>query len=172
MFVGLDVVVDVSIDVAWARFAILVRSGALLTAAQNAYAEGFLADQPGPAQGISRLVEVLFREPVIRGETVVVAVRWEAIGPDGELFHALDADMTLAPAGKGTTALRLEGAYRGPRLGAATAGPGPAVSHGVATATIRGFLSRAGSAIDDPAQGAGGHGRHRPAWRPPETEVS
>lgn len=45
-------------------------------------------------------------------------LRREAAGPYGRLFPALDADITLTPAGQQATVLELAGAYR-PPLGAA-----------------------------------------------------
>lgn len=169
---------DVSFDAARGRLATLIRSGELLTASQDAYGDG--AGGPGRAGpwelalGMSRLVGVKFREPVSRGDSIVVPLRWEAIGPGGGLFAALDADITLAVAGKEGTTLRLAGAYR-PPLDAVDTGPDQAALRRVATATIRGFLGRLGAAIASPAPvtgAAGENGRRGPSWRPPETEVS
>jgi hypothetical protein len=61
---------------------------------------------------MSKLVEVLFLEVATRGESAVLALRWEATGPGGRLFPALDADMSLTPAGQHSTRLSLTGAYR------------------------------------------------------------
>jgi hypothetical protein len=41
-------------------------------------------------------------------------LRWEATGPGGRLFPALDADITLTPAGEHATLLGLAGCYRPP----------------------------------------------------------
>jgi hypothetical protein len=48
----------------------------------------------------------------------VPRLRWNAIGPGGRLFPALDANITLTAHGEQATWLRLAGAYR-PPLGAA-----------------------------------------------------
>jgi hypothetical protein len=55
------------------------------------------------------------------------------------LVPALDADITLTPAGKHCTTLTLTGAYRTP-LGAVGAGLDWGMWHGIATATIQAFL--------------------------------
>jgi len=57
------------------------------------------------------------------------------------MFPALDADVTLSPAGEHATALILAGVYRLPPR---TLGDGLAVamSQRIATATIRAFLGR------------------------------
>ncbi len=102
MFAGGEVLVDVGLDAARATLDSQVRGGGLLTASQDAYAAGLAAlprdGQPGSGLAMSRLVEVKVREPVARGDSLVVAVRWEAIGPRGGLFPVLDANLTLAPA--------------------------------------------------------------------------
>jgi hypothetical protein len=81
-----------------ARLVSLIRGGNMLTASQDAYGEGVAGlarvGPLGPGPGVSRLVEVKFRDPVTRGDSVVVA-----------------------PAGEGAAALRLAAAYR-PPLGA------------------------------------------------------
>ena len=66
------------------------------------------------------------------------------------LFPALDADLTLRPAGEQATVLTLVGAYR-PPLGGLGAGLDRAILHRVATATIRTFLGRVADAIVRPA---------------------
>ena len=53
----------------------------------------------GAAAGMSKLVEVHFLEVATRGESAVLAPRWEATGPGSRLFPALDADIWLTPAG-------------------------------------------------------------------------
>ena len=178
MFVESEVLLEVSFDAARAGLVSLIRGGALLAASQDAYGDGAggpgLAGPREPVLGMSRLVGVKFTEPVNRGDSVVAPLRWEAIGPGGGLFPALDADITLAVTGNGATVLRLAGAYRSP-LEAAEAGLDRAALHRVATATIQGFLERVGAAIASPAPVTGAareNGRRGPSWRPPETEVS
>ena len=178
MFVGGEVLLDVSFDVAGARLADLIRGGNVLTASQDAYGEGVAGrtrgGPPEPGLAASRLVEVKFGSPVARGDSVVVALRWEVIGPDGGLFPALDADLTLDRAGADATVLRLAGAYR-PPLGALGAGPDRVILYRVAASTARGFLGCVGAAITHPASvtgpasGNGGRGRSLP---PPDADLS
>ena len=72
------------------------------------------ADPPGPVRGKSRLVNVHFRDLAAYGGSAHLALRWEAIGPGGELFPTLDADIALSPAGEHATTLTLAGVYRLP----------------------------------------------------------
>ena len=90
-----------------------------------------------------------FRDPVVHGDCAVLTLRWKAIGPGGRLFPALDGDITLTPAGKHATWLRLAGAYR-PPLGWLGAGIDRVILHRVATATIRAFIDRVADAITLP----------------------
>jgi hypothetical protein len=178
VFVGGEALLDVSFAAARIGLVSVIRGGALLTASQDAYGEGVVGlARVGPVDsvpGLSRLVEVKFREPVTHGDSVVVALRWEAVGPGSGLFPALDADITLARAGENATSLRLDGAYR-PPLGVLGAGLDRAILHQVATATIRGFLDRLGETIAHPAAMTGpaqGDGRLGPSRLPPDAEVS
>ena len=95
---------------------------------------------------MSKLVEVHFLEVVARGESAVLALRWEATGPGSGLFPALDADIWLTPAGEHSTRLSLAGVYR-PPLGALGAGLDKAVFHRVADATVRSLLARVAGAL-------------------------
>jgi hypothetical protein len=88
--------------------------------------------------GMSKLVEVHL---ATRGEAAVLALRWEATGPGGRLFPALDADIWLTPAGEHSTRLSLAGVYR-PPLAAVGPGLDRAVLHRVADATVRSLLAR------------------------------
>jgi len=86
-----------------ARLANLVRSGLLRRASGGAYGEW----QAGLAEigawvtalGMARLVQVRVREMVTHAGRATWAMRWEVIGPGGLLFPALDAGITLTPAG-------------------------------------------------------------------------
>jgi hypothetical protein len=97
---------------------------------------------------------VHFRDLVMRDDSAVLTLRWEATGPGGRLFPALDADITLTPAGERATLLRLAGSYR-PPLGSLGAGLDRAILHRAA-ATIRAFLSRVADSIGPGPSRAGG----------------
>lgn len=154
MFVSQRAALPVNFTTAQARLANAIAAGTLLTAARQAYDEhGMALVRVGPLgslRGGSRLVRVYFRDLASRDETAVLALRWEAAGPGGGLFPALDADITLAPDGEDATTLTLDGAYR-PPLGPVGAGLNRAVLHHVATATIRQFLALLGDCIIAPA---------------------
>jgi hypothetical protein len=164
VFVGHEVLLDVGFDAAAARLAGLVHSGALLTASHDAYGEGIAGlarvGPLGPARGVSKLVEVQLREPVTHGDSMTLALRWEAAGPGSGLFPVLDADVTLAAAGEDATVLRLDAVYRLP-FGALGAGLDRAILHRVASATVGGFVGRLGEAITRPAPVTGPVGGER-----------
>jgi hypothetical protein len=141
MFVADEVLLDLSFPSARARFVALIRDGLLMSASDDAYgAEITGLMRVGPA-GFSRLVRVQFRDLPERANTVGLALRWEVTGPGGALFPVLDADVELIRVGPQRTLLTLAGAYR-PPLGALGEALDRAILHRVASATIRGFLSR------------------------------
>jgi hypothetical protein len=156
MIVSDSVRLDVGFDVARVRLANLTRGSTLLAASQQAYGEGLAVVRVGPvgnAPGLSKLVEVRFRDLVTHGDTVVLTLRWEASGAGGGLFPALDADITLSPADDNACVLRLDAAYR-PPLGGLGAGLDRALLHRVAMATIADFIGRIAEAIVHPAPSA------------------
>jgi len=175
MFVVGEALVDVRFDTACAMLASVLHDDVLLTASQDAYTEAAAglaqAGPVAPVSGVSRLAEVKFREPLTCNDSVVVTLRWEAIGPGGELFPALDADLTLVPAGPGATSLRLTGAYR-PPLDGQGARLDQVILRGVSAALAQRFVSRIGAAVAEPAPGdstSRGKGRRTP---PPDAAVS
>jgi hypothetical protein len=145
------------------RLAALAHSGSLLTAAQAASDGAGASDGSagltrvgplGPVLGLSRVVEVQFGELVAHDDSAQLALRWEAAGPGGGLFPALDADITLSRVDDQATTLTLTGVYR-PPLGSVGAGLDQAILHRVAVATIRDFLGRVGAAISSTEAAAG-----------------
>jgi len=97
MFVSDEAALDISFEVALARFAALAGSGALTRVSADTYAAG--ASPGGPWLARSR-----FRDLITRPGRAVLAVRWETSGHDGEPFPVLDADLTLTPAEPGAAA--------------------------------------------------------------------
>jgi hypothetical protein len=146
MFVGDEVVLDVSFIVARARLANLTRGGLLVSASEDAYDLGITGLARVGALGLSRVVEVQARELTERDGSAGLAIRWEVTGPGGGLLPALDADVTLVPAGDQATLLTLAGAYR-PPLGSLGQALDRAILHRVAAATIRNFLGRVAAGI-------------------------
>jgi hypothetical protein len=159
MFVGDEVILGISFGSAQARLANLAHHGALTSVSEGAYGDGLAGlirvGPIGAVPGVSKLVEVCFRDLVTHDDTALLTVRWEATGPGGGLFPALDADITLSPAGEQATRLTLAGAYRPPLAGLG-AGLDRAILHRVATATIRSLLSRMADALADPDRVADG----------------
>jgi len=158
MFVRHETQLGLDFRAAQARLANLGRSGSLLLAARQAYGEGTTGlarvGPLGSVRGMSKLVEVHFQELVARDGSAHLALRWEATGPGGALFPALDADLTLTPGGEQTTVLALAGVYR-PPAGTAGAQLDQAVFRRVADATIRAFVSDVADFITGPAHEAG-----------------
>ncbi len=153
MFASARTRLDVDFPVARAKLATLAREGILRNASDHAYGEGATGEARvgplGPVPGVSRLVKVRYLDLVMHGGSAVLPMRWEAAGPGGSLFPALDADITLAPAGDGGTVLEISGVYR-PPYGTIGAGLDRAFLHQVARATIRAFTRQVGAAIAGP----------------------
>jgi hypothetical protein len=153
MIVSDSVRLDLAFDAARVRLANLIHESTLLAASRHAYGEGQAVVRVGPlgdAPGLSKLVEVRFRDLVTRDDSAVLTLRWEASGAGGGLFPALDADLTLSPAGDHACVLRLDGAYR-PPLGGFGAGIDRALLNRVAMATIADFIGRIADAVAHPA---------------------
>ena len=154
MFVSGEVSLDVSFTVAQARLATLIGGGLLVSASAQAYGDGITGlagvGPPGSAPGLSRLCQVHCQDLKTGGDSARLALRWEVTGPGG-LIPALDADITLTPAGKHSTTLTLTGVYRTP-LAAVSGGLDWGIWYGVATATIRAFLRLLTEAITRPAR--------------------
>ncbi len=173
MFVAAEMGLDLSFPAAAAPLANLARGGSLTRVSEGAYGDGLTGlvwvGPVGAVPGVSRLVQVHVRDVVPRGEGAVLALRWQAAGPDGRLFPALDADMSLTPAGERSARLSLAGVYQLP-LDALGAGLDRAVFHKVAGATVRSFLARVADVLGPPPEPAGtvqGTGRTGAAGRWP-----
>jgi hypothetical protein len=153
MFVDDEVPLQVGLDTARAGLANLAVGDGLASASEDAYGEGVTelirVGPLGSVPGTSKLVQVRFHNLTERDGYTGLAVRWEATGPGGGLFPALDANITVMPADGRTTVLRLTGSYR-PPLGTLGTALDAAVLHRVATATIRTFLNDIAAAITHP----------------------
>jgi hypothetical protein len=162
-FVSDQVLLDVSFDAARCQLRRLAADGVLLGAAEYAYGAAItgLAQEAGPPAALSRLAGVQPGDVVETRDRARLWLRWQAIGPDGALFPALDADLTLTPAGHQTTVLALAGVYRLPGQ-QAPAGLDPATVRCVAAVAIRSFIARLACALTHPADTAVLAGRVRP----------
>src|SRR5215475_8701679 len=144
VFVSDHILMDVCLDAAARQLERLAGDGVLLSASEFAYAAGIngLVGAAGLAAGMSRLVGV---RPGDLKETEGCArlwLRWEAIGPDGTLFPALDADLTLSAAAEH-----------------AVAGLDPGILRCFAAVTIDSFIARLACALMHPACSAVPAGR-------------
>ena len=154
MFIRADVRLDLGFNTAQSRLADLARRGLLRRACDDAYRElgtGLARVGPlGVAPGLSKLVVVRFSDMTVQEDFAIGAMRWEATGPGGALFPALDADITLTRAADDATVLAVWGVYR-PPFGGLGARLDQVIMWRVAQSTIRGFTRRIAAAITNPA---------------------
>lgn len=157
MFVREDISVPVSFATAQARLVNLTHDGLLERASADAFGGGISGvTQVGPlgsVPGMSKLVAVHFRELIARPDCADLALRWEATGPGGVLFPALDADIMLTPDKDMVTLVTLAGVYR-PPAGPVGAAIDRAILRRLAAATIRSFLVSITEAITNPERAA------------------
>ena len=159
VFVGDHILMDVGLDTARRQLERLAADGLLLSASEHAYGAGIadLVETAGLAAGMSRLVGVQPGDLMETDGCARLWLRWEAIGSDGTLFPALDADLTLSPATESTTVLTLAGVYRLPEH--AGAGFDPGIVRCFAAVTIDSFIARLACALMHPAGSAVPAGR-------------
>lgn len=158
--VGDRVVLNVGFHAARTRLRILAADGMLLRGSEVAYGEGItaLVELAGPAAGLTRLADICLEDLSQTYDCAHIALQWEAIGADGELFTALLADLMLVPVGDQITALSLAGACW-PPPGRAGAGLDQVIARCCATAMIGSFLDSVVSALEHPAGTEGTAGR-------------
>jgi hypothetical protein len=168
MFVGDEVVLDVSFAVARARLADLTGNDLVRSASEDAYGAGVTSLARVGVPGLYKVVQVYVRPLAETGGHAGLAIRWEATGPGGGLFPALDADIRLVPAADQTTLLVLAGVYR-PPLGPLGIALDRAALHRVAAATIRNFLGRLAAGVTGPAGAPGADTGAAPLPFTPET---
>jgi len=154
LFVGDHIRMDVCVDSARRQLERLARDGVLLSASEYSYGAGIagLVEAAGLAAGMSRLVGVQPGDLLETEGCARLGLRWEAIGSNGTLFPALDADLTLSPAGENATVLTLAGVYRLPEH--AGAGLDPGIVRCFAAVTIDSFIARLACALMHPAGSA------------------
>ena len=152
MFIGDHVQLNIGFAAARTRLGNLASRGVLLCASEHAYGETItgLADAAGSVLGACQLARVRPGDIAETRGTAQLPVHWEVTTGDGTLFPALDADLTLTPAGDQTTVFALTGVFR-PPPGLADAGVGHEIVCWFAAAAIRMFLARMASALVHPA---------------------
>lgn len=111
MFVAHEVRLGVGFPVALASLRNLATGCSLTGASRDAYGETITsltrAGPVGATPGVSRLVSVSFVDPVMREGSATLGMRWNADGPGGGLFPALDANVILTADGEQASVLRL-----------------------------------------------------------------
>jgi len=144
MFVSDQRVLPVSLGAARARLANLVHGGWLCGASETVYQSGVeylrRAGRLGDVPGVPRLVRVQFLDPVDRGNSVTMAMRWEVPGVTGGLFPVLDANIALATEGGEGTRITLTAVYR-------PAGALGVLLHRAAAATIYLLMTNLATAL-------------------------
>lgn len=175
VFIHEEVALTCGFSQAQARLANLAQAGWIGSVSEREYEEGMTGlirvGPLGDVPGVSKLVRVYVRDLVVRETGAVLTIRWEATGPGGGLFPALDADITLKPGGDSASILILDGSYRPPLAGFG-AGLDKALLRPVAVATVRSLLGRLATAICQPAEAGTGAPDQLPgpAFRPAEAE--
>ena len=115
LFIGDHVQLNIGFAAARTRLGTLASGGVLLCASEHAYGETITGlAEAGSAPGASQLAGVRPGEITETCGTAQLPVHWEATTGDGNLFPALDADLTLTPAGDQTTVFALTGVFRPP----------------------------------------------------------
>jgi hypothetical protein len=156
VFARHHVVLDVSFGTGRARLGILARDGVLLRTCHAAYGEGIagLAQEAGPAAVLPRLAAVRLASMADTDHCARLVLCWQALAADGQAFPALDADLTLTPAGEQIMLLAVAGTYR-LQPGRTGAGLDQAVLHRCAVTTIRSFMARIACALVHPSGATG-----------------
>jgi len=151
VFAADEILVAVHFDAARCRLRRLAGDGVLLGAAEYAYGSGItgLVEMVGAAAGMSRLAGVRTEDIAEKPDRARLWLRWEATGPEGTVYPALDAALTLTPAGETTTLLALAGVYR--PTGQAEAGLDPAIVRCFAAVAVRSFIAWLACALMHPA---------------------
>ena len=166
MFIGDHVQLNIGFAAARTRLGNLASRGVLLCASEHAYGETITGlAEAGSAPGASQLAGVRPGEITETCGTAQLPVHWEATTANGDVFPALDADLTLTPAGDQSTVFALTGVFR-PPPGLADAGVNHEIVCWFAAAAVRVFLARLASALVHPSGAApqGPGGLSRPAW--------
>ena len=138
MFVGHEVLLEVSFALAREGLVRLTENGALISASEDAYGRETSGLTRVGVAGLSKLVRVQLRELAWTDRSAGLAIRWEATGPGGGLFPVLDADLRLASTGDQVTVLTMAGVYR-PPLGPLGEALDRVIMHRVADVTTRNF---------------------------------
>jgi hypothetical protein len=162
LFIGDHVLLDVCFATARSRLGRLAGCGVLLRASEHAYGET-ITSLAGPGWAASQLAGVSPGDITEECGMAHLPVHWEATTGHGALFPALDADLTLTPAGDHTTVFALAGVFR-PPPGMADSGLDHQIVCWFAAAAIRVFLARLAAALVHPSGSPGLPARPDRRW--------
>jgi hypothetical protein len=149
MFLSEQATVPVAFPAVAARLDNLAGGGALKSASQAAFAEATARlRRAGRLAGGSQLVQAEFGSLRLQQSSAVIALRWEAPGPGGSRYSALDAEITVSPEGQDETVVRLAGEYEPP-----PDLPDRRAARKVATVTSRDFVGRVAGLVAEQEPG-------------------
>ena len=158
MFVAAEVLLDLGFRAAEARLANVARGGLLTPVSEGAYGDGLTGlarvGPLGEVQGVSKLVEVHVLDMVTRGESAVLALRWEATGRGARLFPAPGCRHLSDPR-RGACRPVIAGRGATGRRWCPGRGPGQGGLHRVADATVRSLLARVADVLARPPESTG-----------------
>ncbi len=160
MFTAEEYLLDLGFAAARAGLVTMTHDGALSRASEGAYGDGLAdlirASAVGEGRDPPSLAGVRCRELITRDGSTGIALRWEATGPGGDIFPALDADITVTPAGEHATRLSFAGVYRAPPPTSLTTSSDDGILGRATTATARSLLIRIANALAQPESAPGG----------------
>src|SRR5215467_8199940 len=158
MFADQALTLDLEFPAARDRFLLLTHGNRLDGMSQDAYADGLggqiRVGPLGSVPGVSKVVRVSLLDPVLRDESVLVPMRWEATGLVGRLFPVLDANLMLRRDDEGRAVLRIAGVYRPPLAGLGEE-LDQIVLRRVASATLKSLLRRIAALLAGEQSGLG-----------------
>jgi hypothetical protein len=149
VIVEVQVVVDAPVSVVLDRLIARLAAGGFDDAVTSDFVDTHVTLLRAGVAGITTRVAVQALPPLARDDGYVIPIRWEAAGPAGELFPALDADVVLTGDGNAESAIRLVGSYV-PPFGRAGAAVDRLVMHRVAVVTLRRFLGHLADEATEP----------------------
>lgn len=136
---------------------LLDEPGALQELCSRAYAEATEVFAEAEGVAAARIVSVQSLTAYANGDSFVVPIRWLVIGPSGQLFPIIDADLELTPHSANDTFIRVRGSYRPPRNAArevSGAALDQAVLNRFALVSVRSFVRGTAEIVATPVPDA------------------
>jgi hypothetical protein len=117
MFISAQHVMPMPLDAARSALDRALADGGLVVESERAFKDGMayvMRVRASRGAVVSKQVRVAVLPSREVGSVIVVPLRWEATGPAGRLFPALDVNIELTAAEPGSTRLTLNGCYDPP----------------------------------------------------------